>query len=74
MRRLISFLLVLVFMLSLSCVAFATDVDSIPGKAPANPSESPKTGDVIMTWVIVLLISLIALVAVAVIFRKVFSR
>ena len=33
----------------------------------------PKTGDVIMMWVIIMVISLIALAAVAVVFRKKFS-
>ena len=77
MRRIVSFILVMVFMLSLACPAFAA-VNSIPGNAP-NEGEglviggNPKTGDIIMKWVIVLVVSLVALIAAVVIYRKKFA-
>ena len=75
MRRVISFILMLVIVLSLACPAFAA-TNSPADKAPAkvdNSGSNPKTGDIIMTWVIVLAVSLIALVAVVMIYRKKFA-
>lgn len=86
MRRVISFILMLVIVLSLACPAFAatnSPADKAPttgggtaGTAqpkPHNSGSNPKTGDIIMTWVIVLAVSLIALVAVVMIYRKKFA-
>lgn len=77
MRRVICFVLALVFLLSMSCTAFAT-VDSAgdsgrPVATPGDSNGSPKTGDVIMTWVVVLVLSLLALAVVVVLYRK-FAR
>lgn len=84
MRKVILFVLVLAFVVSMACPAFATtDVISPGGTAPgsgtgsnttSNTTNNPKTGDIIMTWLIVLVLSLIALVAVVVIYRKKSSR
>lgn len=81
MRRVISFILVLVFMLSLACTAFAA-VDSIPNDAPGSDGNdgsedggngSAKTGDMIRKWIVLLVASLLALIAVVVIYCKKFA-
>ncbi len=71
MRRVISFVLMMVLLLSLACPAFATTVNSIPNQPPVIGG-NPKTGDVIMTWVVVLAVSALALTAV-IIYRKKFA-
>lgn len=70
MRRIVCFLLVLVLSLSLACPALAAT------NSPNNysPDGSPKTGDQIMMYVIIMVIALVALVAVAVMSRKVFKK
>lgn len=83
MKRVLCLILVLVFCLSMACPAFATDSpghggDIGGGDQPAGPGTgtgvgNPKTGDVIMMWVTVMLIALIALVAAVVVFRKKFA-
>lgn len=72
MRRVISFILMLVIVLSMACPVLAA-TGSIPNKAPTLDWDNPKTGDIIMTWVIVLVISLAALIAAIVIYRKKFA-
>ena len=83
MKRVISFLLVLVFCLSLAVPAFAA-VSSPTGSGP-RPSrpdrwwpsswgDNPKTGDVIMLWVAVLGVSVVALCAVYYIYRRKFAK
>ena len=77
MRRMISFLLILAFCLSLACPAFAA-VDSAaengPVKKPVWWGDNPKTGDVILFWVLVLLVSLAALVVIYLTYRRKFCR
>ena len=83
MKRVISFLLVLVFCLSLAVPAFAA-VSSPTGSGPrpSRPArwwhsswgDNPKTGDVIMLWVAVLVVSVVALCAVYYIYRRKFAK
>ena len=78
MRRAICFMLVLAFCLSLSCTAFAAPVSSAadsgtPSRVPSYSGSNPKTGDMIMRWVIIMVLALVALIAVAVCYRK-FAR
>lgn len=88
MRRMLCLILVLVFCMSLAVPAFATSDDFVgsnegggggggggtgSGGVPGDPS-NPKTGDIIMTWVIIMLLALAALVAAVVIYRKKFSN
>lgn len=70
MRKVICLLMVLVCCMSLACTAFATQ--SPGGSAP----DVPKTGDnsAIFMWVLVMLVSLVALVAVSMYYRKVAKR
>lgn len=85
MKRVISFLLVLVFCFSLAVPAFAADFKSSPtgsGPRPSKPDrwwssiwgDNPKTGDVIMLWVAVLVVSVVALCAVYYIYRRKFAK
>ena len=72
MRRMISFLLMLAFCLSLACPAFAA-VDSPGEDGPVKwPiwGENPKTGDIIMMWVIIMVAALAALIVLFVIHRR----
>lgn len=73
MRRMIGFLLILAFCLSLACPAFAA-VDSPgedgPAKRPNWWGDNPKTGDVILFWALVMIVSLAALIAVYMIYRR----
>ena len=71
MRRVISFILVLVFCLSLACPAFAA-VKSPSKPAPTPSGTNPKTGDVIMFWGLILVASGVALGAVYFVYRKKF--
>lgn len=74
MRRMICFLLVLLMSLSLACPVLAAT--NSPGNTPSYtpPSDIPRTGDAIMTYVIILILALVALVAVVVLSRKVFKK
>lgn len=73
MRRMISFLLVLVFCLSLACPAFAATKS--PYKPAPTPSGSnPKNGDVILFWGMILVVSVVALGVVYFIYRKKFCQ
>lgn len=75
MRRMICFLLVLVFSLSLACPVFATNSPGSGGTPSYTPPAStPKTGDQIMMYVIIMVIALLALVAVVVLSRKAFKK
>lgn len=85
MKRVISFLLVLVFCFSLACPAFAavkSPGENGPSHQPQRPDkwyssflgDNPKTGDIIMFWVAVMVVSVVALGAVYMIYRKKFSR
>jgi len=69
MRRIVSFVLLLVMILSMACPVLAA-TDSIPNRAPVYSGDNPKTGDIIMTWVIIMALAAAALVAVVVIYRK----
>ena len=71
MRRMIWFLLILAFCVSLACPAFAA-VKSPAENGPA--SSNPKTGDIILFWGVVMLVSLAALGLLYVIYRKRFCR
>lgn len=75
MRRTISFLLVLTFCMSLTCVAFAAPVSNVVDSVEASPvsgytGSNPATGDIIMRWVLIMVLALIALVVVIVLYRK----
>ena len=83
MRRVISFLLILVFCLSLACPAFAhRQSPNGPAPGPNRPDrwypsilgDNPKTGDIIMFWVAVMLVSVLALGAVYFLYRKKFCN
>lgn len=67
MKRVISFLLVLAFCLSMSCTAFAATDSAADNNVVPN---IPKTGDTIMIWVAVMALALVALAAVVVVYRK----
>ncbi len=71
MRRLICFLLVMMMTLSVACPALASNLKSINDTPP---SSSPKTGDQIMMYVIIMVVALIALVAVVLFSKKVFKK
>lgn len=74
MRRAICFILVLVFCLSLSCTAFAATSsaadDGTPSRVPTYSGSNPKTGDMIMQWVLIMVLALIALAVVVWLYRK----
>lgn len=76
MRRMISFLLILAFCLSLACPVFA----AVPSAGEDGPvkwptwGENPKTGDIILFWVLVMVVSLVALCVVYMIYRRKFCR
>jgi len=76
MRRLICFLLVLVLCMSMTCTAFAAAPSPGEGGEPSDTpdTDNPKTGDIIMRWVIVLVISLIALAVILILGRKIFKK
>ena len=77
MRRIISFLLILVFCLSLACPAFAavqSPGEDGPVKKPTFWGDNPKTGDIILFWVLVMVVSLAALFAVYMIYRRKFCK
>lgn len=69
MRRMICTLLVLVMSLSVACPALAA-----VGSPSTPPASSPKTGDQIMMYVIIMVVALVALVAVALLSRKAFKK
>lgn len=78
MRKAICLILVFAFCLSLSCVAFAAPTPSAgdggtPSQVPGNSGDLPKTGDIIMQWVLLMVLALIALAVVFVLYRK-FAR
>ena len=78
MRRMICFLLILAFCLSLACPAFAA-VKSPGEHGPSHRpdkwwGDNPKTGDIILFWVLVLVVSLVALGAVYFVYRKKFCK
>lgn len=76
MRRTISFLLILAFCMSLACPAFAAAKPSPgengPVKKPSYSGSNPKTGDIILFWVLIMVVSVLALGAVYMIYRKKF--
>lgn len=76
MRQLICFLLVLALCMSMTCTAYATAPSpGEGGKPPSTPgTDNPKTGDIILRWVIVLVISLIALAVILILGRKIFKK
>ena len=77
MKRAIGFLLILAFCLSLACPVFAaapSPGENGPIQQPPFWGEIPKTGDVILFWVLILTASLLALGAVYFIYRKRFSK
>ena len=76
MRRMICFLLILAFCLSLACPAFAA-VKSPGEDGPSHrPSkwwgDNPKTGDIILFWVLIMVVAIVALGVMYVIYRKKF--
>ena len=74
MRRMICFLLILAFCLSLACPAFAaaSPGENGPVKKPTSSGSNPKTGDIILFWVLVMVVSVLALGAVYLIYRRKF--
>ena len=79
MRRMICFLLILAFCVSLACPAFAAKTTPSPGedgpaKRPSSWRDNPKTGDVILFWVMVMVVSVVALGAVYLIYRRKFCN
>lgn len=73
MRKMISFLLVVVVLLSLALPVCATVASAGQSGTPAvTPSGkvNPKTGDMIMMWVVIMLVALLALAAVVFCYRK----
>lgn len=81
----VSFLLILAFCLSMACPAFAAFVPSVqkPPRPhhphwdrwwPSFAGDNPKTGDIILFWVLVLVVSLVALGAVYFVYRKKFCK
>ncbi len=76
MRSAICFLLILAFCLSLACPAAAVRHSSAgdDGKPPFGSGSMPQTGDQIMMYVIVMIVSLAALVVLIVLFRKKFGK
>lgn len=75
MRKIICMLLIVAFCVSMACPVFAATKSPASNNKPSyNSDNNPKTGDMIMTYVIVMLIALLALVAVAVLYRKVFHN
>ena len=75
MRRMICFLLIMAFCLSLACPVFANSpAEDGPAKKPVYTGTNPKTGDIIMFWGLILVVSMVALGAVYVIYRKNFCH
>ena len=76
MRRMICFLLILAFCMAMACPAFAaakpSPGESGPVKKPTYSGTNPKTGDVILFWVLVMVVSVLALGAVYLIYRRKF--
>lgn len=75
MRRMICFLLILAFCVSLACPAFAavkSPGEDGPAKRPSYWGDNPKTGDIILFWVLVMVVSLAALCAVYMVYRRKF--
>ena len=75
MRKIICFLLVLAMCLSLSCTAFAAAIspgESAPSVPDAPDSDVPDTGDnaELGTWLLVMIVALVFLVAVTVCYFK----
>lgn len=73
MRRTVSFLLILALCLSLACPAFAAVAspgEDGPVKWPTFDWDNPKTGDIIMMWVIIMVAALAALIVLFVIYRR----
>lgn len=68
MRRLICFLLVLMMTLSVACPALASSIKD------TSVGVTPKTGDQIMMYVIIMVVAVIALVAVVLLSKKVFKK
>ena len=68
MRRMICFLLILAFCVSLACPAFA----AVKSPGEDGPLKNPKTGDIILFWVLVMVVSLAALCAVYMVYRRKF--
>lgn len=76
MRSIICVILVMVLCMSMAMPAFAVDKASVAdsGKPSATPSgTNPKTGDIIMMWVVIMLVALLALGVVIFCYRK-FAR
>lgn len=77
MRRMICFLLLLSFCLSLACPAFAafkSPAQDGPAKWPTYWGDNPKTGDIIMFWVMIMVVSIVALGGIYVIYRRKFCH
>ena len=68
MKKFICLLLTLVITLSLACPALAAT------NSPSKPTSTPKTGDTIMPFVIMMVVALVALGAVALFSRKAFKK
>lgn len=75
MKKMICFLLVIVFCVALVCPAYAATASAGDSGTPSTkPGESPKTGDTIMRYVMIMLVSFIGLISVIAIYRKMFTK
>jgi len=79
MKRVICLILVVVFMLSMACTAFATPANSAgdnnnppSGGSSSGSSSSPKTGDMIQVWAMLMMLAMLAMAGVTALYRKVF--
>lgn len=75
MKKMISFLLVVVVLLSLALPVCAATPKASAGQSgtPAVTSSSkanPKTGDMILMWVVIMVVALLALATVVFCYRK----
>lgn len=75
MKKMISFLLAVVVLLSLALPICATTPTASAGQSgtpTVTPSGkvNPKTGDMIMMWVVIMVVALLALAAVVFFYRK----
>lgn len=77
MRRMICFLLVIAVCMSMACPVFAATNSAAdtgkPSQLPSSIGGNPRTGDMIMTWVFIMILALLALVVVYLCYRK-FAR
>lgn len=77
MRRAVCFLLAMLICLSVACPALAAAPsagEDGPTVRPPFDWDNPKTGDIIMRWVLVMVIALAALIVLGVVYYKNFRK